>query len=119
MTRILRNRLLPPPAFAALNLCGLVLARPSTPLSPQLLNHERIHTAQMRETLFVGFYLWYVGEWLVRLVLCRRPMQAYRLIRFEQEAYRHGDDLGYLARRRPFAWLREPGEKPPNPERTR
>lgn len=107
MTRVVRSRLLPPPAFAALNLCGLIVARHGTPLSPQLLNHERIHTAQMRETLYVGFYLWYACEWLLRLARLRRPMQAYRRILFEQEAYRHADDLGYLARRPRFAWLRE------------
>ena len=65
------------------------------------MNHERIHTAQQREMLYVFFYLAYLLEWLVRL-----PMRgnAYRNISFEREAYANQRDLDYLQRRRHFAW---------------
>ena len=73
-------------------------------LTPELINHERIHTAQMLEMAVIGFYLWYIAEWLVRLL---RRGDAYRALSFEQEAYDHQHDLTYLKRRKPYAWLRK------------
>lgn len=74
-------------------------------MNAQLLNHEQIHTRQQIEMLFLPFYLWYVAEWLVRLVQCRNRLKAYELISFEQEAYRNQRDLSYLRHRRPYAWI--------------
>ena len=67
------------------------------------MNHERIHTAQQREMLYVGFYLAYFFEWVVRL-----PMRgnAYRNISFEREAYANQRNLDYLHSRRPYSWRR-------------
>ncbi|MCH5310056.1 MAG: hypothetical protein J1E58_09360 [Prevotella sp.] len=69
------------------------------------LNHERIHAAQQRELLYIPFFIWYVIEWLVLLVKYRDSMQAYRHIRFEQEAYRHQYDLAYLSRRKHYHYV--------------
>lgn len=103
MTRIILLRRFPwRGGFIAINLFGLIFT--ARPLSPAEINHERIHTAQQRELLYVGFYLWYVGEWLVLLLKYRDRMKAYYRIRFEREAYRHGDDLGYLKRRRHYRY---------------
>lgn len=103
---IIRNPLIPFPRFLAVNICGLIFTRRNVRLTPVDLNHERIHTRQMVETLFVGFYLWYVVEWLVRLAIVHNGFRAYHAIRFEREAYDHERDLDYLRRRRPYAWLR-------------
>jgi len=108
MTRIVQNPLLPFGDFLAINLFGFIFTRRRCALTPQDINHERIHTAQMREMLYVPFYLLYVAEWMLRLLQCRSPLRAYFSIRFEREAYAHGDDLSYLERRRHFAWLRCP-----------
>ena len=86
---IIRNSLIPFPNFLAINLFGIIFTRKNVRLSAVDLNHERIHTAQMLETLILGFYLWYLVEWLIRLVIERDPMHAYRAIRFEREAYTH------------------------------
>lgn len=103
MTRIVRTRHFPPRRrFYAINLCGLVFA--NRPLSATELNHERIHTAQQRELLYVGFFVWYVAEWLWLRLSGRSAMSAYRAVRFEQEAYRHEADPTYLARRRHYAY---------------
>ena len=101
--KIIRSNWLPARRFIAINLMGVLFMRPGAYLSEEMLNHERIHTAQMRELLFVGFYVLYLLEWLVRL-----PMRgnAYRNISFEREAYRHQRQPDYLKRRRPYAWLR-------------
>lgn len=94
----------PPGSYTAINLFGIVMSK--VKLSPQEVNHERIHTAQMREMLFVPFYVWYVVEWLVLLCRLRNPFRAYCAIRFEREAYDNQADLSYLRHRRPFACFR-------------
>lgn len=87
--------------FTAINLLGMLFVHPGVYLSNELMNHERIHSAQQREMLFVFFYIVYLGEWIVRL-----PMRgnAYRNISFEREAYDNQRDLDYLKHRRLFAW---------------
>lgn len=98
---IIRNKFLPVPGFAAINILGILFCRHDVRLTPWLINHERIHTAQMLEMGILPFYVWYVVEWLVKL---SRRRNAYYRISFEREAYRHERDLGYLRRRRHYAW---------------
>ncbi|PTL33560.1 hypothetical protein C7120_02815 [Prevotella sp. oral taxon 376] len=99
--KIIHNPLLPPRRYDAVNILGLLLCRKGTTLTADLIQHERIHTAQMREMGFVGFYLWYLLEWLVRLPMKGR---AYTNISLEREAYEHMNDPDYLLRRRHYAW---------------
>ncbi len=88
--------------FTAINLLGIIFARNEADINERILNHERIHTRQMLEMLVVGFYSWYLIEWIIRL-----PMKgnAYRNISFEQEAYNNESNLNYLSDRKPFAWF--------------
>lgn len=106
--KIIYNRFIPFKGFSAINLFGVILARKSChPLSHHSLTHEAIHTAQMRELAYVGFYFLYLLEWL-----CRLPKQwtigqnAYRNISFEREAYRNQKCENYLSDRKPFAQWR-------------
>lgn len=103
--KIIYNSLIPFKGFAAINLCGVVLARKECrPLSLRTINHEAIHTAQMRELLYVGFYFLYLLEWLCRLPKQWRTGQsAYRNISFEQEAYRKQYCYTYLTYRKQWA----------------
>lgn len=100
---IVRNRFIPFKGFNAVNLFGVIMVKPHVELNPYLLNHERIHTRQIIEMLVVGFYLWYLVEWLVRLT---KKGNAYHRISFEREAYEHERDLQYLQHRKPYAWLK-------------
>ena len=103
--KIIYNNIIPFKGFIALNLFGIVFARKEHgPLSRRTLCHEAIHTAQMRETLYVPFYLWYVAEWLIKLIPYGR--RAYANLSLEREAYRHQDDPGYLRTRKTWAWLK-------------
>jgi len=101
--KIVRTSFLPFYGFSAVNLLGVLFVHPGVYLSHEMMNHERIHTAQQREMLFVFFYLAYFMEWLVRL-----PMRgnAYRNISFEREAYANQRNLDYLQSRPHFAWRR-------------
>lgn len=102
--KVFRSRWLPLRGYAAMNVFGIIIARHDVSLPLTLLNHERIHTAQMRELGFLPFYVLYMLEWLVRLVL---PGKAYRNISFEREAYGHDHNLDYLKQRKHFAQWRK------------
>lgn len=94
------------PKGICLNLFGTFWARDTSWIDRYVINHERIHTAQQRELLFIPFYIVYLLEWLVRIAQYRNFYQAYRNISFEREAYTHGNDLTYLPRRSRYAWMR-------------
>ena len=90
-----------------MNLFGVIIARKDAPeIDRRVIHHERIHSRQMVELLVVGFYLWYVMEWLVRLMVYRSGMEAYRNISFEREAHANDLDFDYLQRRRPWSFVR-------------
>lgn len=104
--KVIQSRIIPFKGFAAINLFGVVVVRkdyaaPSFYYWEKLLRHEEIHTAQMKELWYIGFYLLYFFEWLYWLV--RRPKSAYFRISFEREAYEHQSDPYYLANRKKFA----------------
>ncbi len=101
--KVIYNKYLPIKGYAAINLFGIIFARKEfKPLSGFIENHERIHTAQMRELLFVFFYLWYVIEWVIRLIQYRDSKEAYLNISFEREAYQNQKDLSYLKYRKKY-----------------
>ena len=101
--KIVRTSILPFHGFSAINLLGVLFVHHGVYLSNEMMNHERIHTAQQREMLYVFFYIAYVLEWLVR-----QPMRgnAYRNLTFEREAYANQRNLDYLHHRPHYAWRR-------------
>ncbi len=101
--KIIRNRIIPFGKFSAINLFGVLFVKGPVKVDGTLLNHESIHTAQMRELGYVFFYVLYILEWLWRLF---RRGNAYRNLSFEREAYDHQSDPGYLSRRPRFAQWR-------------
>lgn len=72
----------------------------------RILRHEYTHTKQMQELLYLPFYLWYIVEWLLKLIWYRNGRKAYRNISFEREAYAHEDCVNYNKERTLFAFLR-------------
>jgi hypothetical protein len=82
-----------------MNLFGVLFVRGNARIDDITLNHEKIHTAQIKELWYVFFYLWYVTEWLIRLFM---KGNAYRNISFEREAYDNQYDLNYLKSRKRF-----------------
>jgi hypothetical protein len=73
---------------------------------PIFMNHERIHYRQQMELLVMFFYVWYVLEYLFRLIQIRNRREAYKNISFEKEAYEKENDLKYLNHRPFFRFLR-------------
>lgn len=66
-------------------------------ISQVTLNHERIHLVQQLEMLILPFYVLYLAELV---------WKGYRRISFEREAYGNEKNPDYLARRKPFSWIR-------------
>lgn len=98
---VIVNRWIPLKGYKAVNVCGIIIAR--EPLSDTDLRHEAIHTRQMTEMLIIGFYVWYIAEWLVRLIIYRNAHRAYRTVSLEREAYcceRYADYRQW------YGWLR-------------
>ena len=100
--KVVYNRVIPFKGYKCVNLFGVLFVREGCTMTATDYNHEAIHTAQMKELLYVPFYLLYVLEWLWHLVRLRDAKAAYRAIRFEKEAYAHEDDADYLNTRKKF-----------------
>lgn len=77
-----------------------------SPLSERDLNHEAIHTRQIVELLVVGFYLWYIAEWLIRWIQYKDRYVAYRNIGFEREAYANAHNMQYLQHRKVWEFIK-------------
>ena len=103
--KIIKNKIIPPRGFSYVNLFGVLFTRRDRPISDVSLNHEQIHTEQMKEMLYVFFYLCYLIEWLIRLIILRDSHKAYRAISFEQEAYANQEYLTYIEGRKRYRWL--------------
>ena len=102
--KIIYNNIIPFKGFRAINLFGILFVRGTCrDVNARLLNHEKIHTAQMKELGYIFFYIIYVLEWLVRLFLTGN---AYRNISFEREAYRYDTKKAYLGHRKRYAMWR-------------
>lgn len=100
--RIIYSSIIPFRGFKAINLFGVLFVRKGCKMSDTDLNHEAIHTAQMKEMGYIFFYLWYLIEWIIRLF---KKGNAYHNISFEKEAYKNQSWLIYPHIRQSYSWL--------------
>lgn len=109
--KIIYNKWIPFKGFYAINLFGTYFIRKEfegRPVPKKTLNHEAIHTEQMKELGYIFFYIWYFVEWLIRLVINGR--YAYYCLSFEREAFDNEEDLRYLRYRKRYKWLKYYGK---------
>jgi hypothetical protein len=104
--RIIRNNIIPIKGFKAINLFGVLFVRGDAKINDVTFMHESIHTAQMKELLYIFFYLFYIVDWLIGLAAHLDFNRAYRDICFEKEAYANEKDLDYLKKRKPYNFLK-------------
>lgn len=121
--KIIYNKFIPLKGYKAINIFGVLFVKNGTKnLSKVDINHEEIHTAQMVETLWVGFYLLYVLEYLIHLIFDKPIIKNYRKsfikinndflnriyhsVSFEKEAYLNQNNLDYLKTRKHYSWLK-------------
>lgn len=100
--KVIYNKVIPINGYKCVNLFGVLFVREGCKMTATDYNHEAIYTAQMKELLYVPFYLLYVLEWLWHLIRLRDTRAAYRAISFEREAYAHEGEADYLKTRKKF-----------------
>lgn len=104
--RIFYSKYFPPKGFAAINIFGIIIGRKDYGrLSRQQINHEQIHTSQIKELLWIFFYLLYFFEWLIRIIQYRNLLKAYYNISFEREAYSNDKYADYLRKRSRYSFV--------------
>ena len=107
------NKYIPFKGFGALNLFGTIFVREGVYKNnkppKKTLNHEAIHTEQMKELGYIFFYIWYFIEWLLLLPFFGK--KAYNWISFEREAYDNDKNFKYLNRRERYNWFKYYGKK--------
>lgn len=110
--KIKYSKLIPFKGFYAINLFGTYFIRneyKDKKVPKSTLNHEAIHTAQMKEMGYIFFYIWYFIEWLIRILINGR--YAYYYLPFEREAIDNENKYKYLNTRKPYSWLKYYGKK--------
>jgi hypothetical protein len=80
---------------AAMAFYPFIICGSKTDITPELINHERIHLRQQRELLIIPFYIWYLIAYY---------RKGYLNVSFEKEAYDNDLDLNYLKKRNIFAF---------------
>lgn len=104
--KIIKNKLIPFGNYTTINLFGIIFTK--IDLDPVDINHEKIHTKQMQEMLYIGFYLWYIIEyiilWFARLTSSQST--RYHDVSFEEEAHNNDTNLNYINTRKHYAWLK-------------
>lgn len=105
---IIRNNIIPFKGYKCINLFGILFVRKNANIDIKTINHELIHTAQMKEMLFIFFYLWYCIEYLCILFSFKysKHKDRYHDISFEEEAFNNDENLEYLSKREHYAWIK-------------
>lgn len=113
--KIIYNSLIPFKGFLAINLFGILFVRneyKNNGLTKSTINHESIHTEQIKELGYIFFYILYFIEWLIKIPFSwfmKKPRGvtnwAYKSISFEQEAFYNSKDYTYLDNRKHYNWF--------------
>ena len=113
--KIVYNSLIPFKGFLAINLFGILFVRneyKNNGLTQSTINHESIHTEQIKELGYIFFYILYFIEWLIKIPFSwfmKNPRGvknwAYKSISFEQEAFYNSQDYTYLDNRKHYNWF--------------
>lgn len=103
--KVVYNNLIPFKGYKAINLFGILFVRKGSTVNDVDLNHEEIHSYQMRDLLWLFFYIWYGIEWIIRIFQYGNTHTAYRNISFEREAYENENNLSYLKTRKSYNFI--------------
>ncbi|MCF0201945.1 MAG: hypothetical protein HUK08_01135 [Bacteroidaceae bacterium] len=85
-----------------------MFVRTRTRVDWQMINHESIHSAQIKELFYLPFYAIYLAEWMFRFFFTKHRFSknAYLNMSFEREAFAHETQRNYLKKRKHFAQWR-------------
>lgn len=91
--------------YHTINLFGILFTKRDY-LTRDTILHEQIHTAQMKEMLYIFFYLWYGIEYIIIRLFHKKQNDAYRDVSFEEEAHDNAYNWTYLETRKHYAWFK-------------
>lgn len=103
--KVIHTKWFPFGPYHTINLFGILFTKRDH-LTKDTVTHEQIHTAQMKEMLFVFFYLWYGIEYIIIRFFHKKQNSAYHDVSFEEEAYANQYNDNYLKMRKHYAWLK-------------
>ncbi len=90
-----------PKGFSGITLFPFIFLKETKLLSNvTVIQHEKIHIRQQIELLILPFFVWYVIEYLIRILQYRNTHLAYRNISFEREAYANEMQKNFLQKRK-------------------
>lgn len=102
---IIKNKIIPFGKYSTINICGILFTKKAY-LSDKTINHESIHTKQILEMGIIGFYLWYIIEYIIVRFAHTLQNEAYHDISFEEEAHTNQENLDYINHRKHYAWVK-------------
>jgi len=102
---IIHNKFIPFKGFRAITIGSIIFVRNDCRIDAVLINHEKIHIEQVKELLFIGFYVLYLLEYVIRLIKYKDRKLAYKNISFEREAYVNQENFKYIKYRTKYSWL--------------
>ena len=108
--KIIYTKHFPLKRYSAINIFGILFVREDCKdlVGGRMIRHETIHTKQMKEMLWIFFYLWYGIEWLI--IFCSGKhsnfKSIYHDISFEEEAYNNEKNESYLENRKHYSWFK-------------
>ena len=104
---IIISKYIIPKGYSGLSIFPFVLLKNSKLKTDYvLINHEKIHLRQQLELLILPFYVFYLVEFIFRLIQYKNWHFAYRNISFERESYSNEIDLDYLKTRKFWQFLK-------------
>ncbi len=102
------NPLLPVKGYQYMNICGILFTRNESAIdrmTDSTVRHEVTHTKQIIEMGIIFYYLWYVIEWLIRLLIMADSHKAYKAISFEVESRMAAIDPNYNRKVFQYRWI--------------
>ncbi len=100
------NHKLVPDGYSALTCAPFIFYKSKKAMNnKRIVNHENIHIRQQVETLWIGFLLIYLLNYVINLFILKQHKRAYKRICFENECYKNMRNLEYLKKRRLFAFV--------------
>lgn len=104
--KIIYNKIIPfGKRYKCINLFGVLFSK-SQYITDRIINHENIHTVQMKELLYIPFYILYGLEWIFRVIQYLSFVKGYHNISFEREAFTNQENYNYLDIRKHYSFIK-------------
>ena len=109
--KIIYNDVLPTKEYIAINIFNIIFARKKMRAYPDsiknvIINHELIHTEQIKELFYIPFYVLYLCNYIYNLFIYKNHKDAHRNIYFEKEAYDNETNLDYIKTRKKYNYFK-------------